>query len=281
MENKAKMDKAVLRKLQIEELNILNEVDRVCKKNKIEYFLVGGTLLGAVRNKGFIPWDDLDIAMMRKDYDRFSKIAEEALGKQYVWQTMENDDQYPGPYGKVRKKGTVCLETSAKRIKNNGIYIDVFAFDDGCRTKVGHELVKHTFTHLGRLLLVKSGYKVWKRNTGYNILKKIAYFPYVAAAKFVSHKKIVEIYNTIRKSIKPSDWVYEQGGHNAIHRYKKVWIQPLKKMEFEGRFFPIPNNVHKYLTVAYGNYMALPPKNKRYNRHGFSYLDFGDGVNRA
>ncbi len=282
MENLKYMTEKTLKRLQSEELKILKEVDRICKKSGIKYFLTGGTLLGAVRHKGFIPWDDdLDIAMMRQEYDRFSCIAETELGDQYVWQTMENDSEYPGPYGKVRIKGTVCLESSAKKIKNNGIYMDVFAVDDGYDSEIKHTILKHRLTHLGRMLFVKSGFKLWIKDGKYNIVKKLAFTPYILAANFMSHETIVRKYNYLRKKAKAGDWVYEQEGNNAAHRYKKAWIEPLKQMKFEDGVFPVPNCIHRYLKTAYGDYMVLPPENKRYNRHGFSYLDFGDGINRA
>ena len=104
------MDDVTLRKVQLELLAMLKDIDQVCSKYQIAYFLDSGTLLGAIRHQGFIPWDDdLDIGMLRSDYDRFSAIAQKELGDSYFWQTWKTESGYAYPFGKVRKRHTVYL----------------------------------------------------------------------------------------------------------------------------------------------------------------------------
>ena len=121
-----------LRELQLVELEILLEVDRVCRENGIEYFLDGGTALGAVRHGGFIPWDDdIDIGMTRENYEKFLEIAPEKLKNDYFLQTRKTDKKAPYMYAKVRKNGTVFMEWNKRNLDmHHGIYIDIFPYDN-------------------------------------------------------------------------------------------------------------------------------------------------------
>ena len=102
------MDKKTLRKVQLVQLEIAKEIARICEENKINYYLIGGTLLGAIRHKGFIPWDDdLDIGMIRSDYEKFMQIAPKCLDDKYALIDWKSDLIYPHPMGKIIKKGTI------------------------------------------------------------------------------------------------------------------------------------------------------------------------------
>ena len=120
-----------LRKLQIADLYILLEVKRICNLYNIPYFLIGGTLLGAVRHKGFIPWDDdIDIGMLREDYQKFISICSHELKPTFILQTKENDANYPNPWSKIRLLGTTRLEEGYNYESSSsniyGIDIDIF-----------------------------------------------------------------------------------------------------------------------------------------------------------
>ena len=114
------------------ELKILKEIIRICKKENIEYFLIGGSALGAIRHEGFIPWDDdIDVGMTRENYDNFLKVAEQYLGEEFYLQSPSFDRQSPYSYSKLMLKGTLFLEYAQRNLKTqSGIYVDIFPFDE-------------------------------------------------------------------------------------------------------------------------------------------------------
>lgn len=119
------MDNEILRKVQLAQLDMAKEVKRICNKYNINYFMDSGTLLGAVRHRGFIPWDDdLDFGMLREDYEKFLKIATTELDSKFFLQTWKNDDGFPYGFSKIRKKIRYMLRQLIKKhpdIKNYGL----------------------------------------------------------------------------------------------------------------------------------------------------------------
>ena len=165
------------RLLQLSELDLLIEFDRICKKYSIRYFLVGGTLLGAIRHKGFIPWDDdIDVGIMREDYELFLKVCPKELHKDYQLCNWDNDN-FPLPFSKLRIKGTQLIEESSMDTDiNKGIYIDVFVFDKVSNSKFKRSWQKIRTLMLRKILLVRCHYKVLIHQKGLKkFLGKILY----------------------------------------------------------------------------------------------------------
>lgn len=113
-------------------LEILQEIHKICVENNLTYWLEAGTLLGAVRHKGFIPWDDdSDVSMPRADYEKFLKIAQEKLPEDMFLQTQDTDKEYPLSWAKIRKNGTLLVETgeTGNEKYHHGIFVDIFPYD--------------------------------------------------------------------------------------------------------------------------------------------------------
>ena len=271
------MERDLLRKVQLTQLEILEEVVRVCDKNDIKYFLEFGTLLGAVRHKGFIPWDDdLDIGMLRSEYDKFCKIALEELHPQYFLQTWYTDKGYALPFGKIRKKGTVFVEGKSERLQENGIYIDIFPYDNTPKDLEKAKQLKHDLCELQRLMLMKCNYKPWYDDGKINWKKRIGYIFYQLQSWFMSYEKIRDKYEKLVREVEENDEVYTQNGLN-IHRFtNKSWYDETVKVSFEGEEFCAPKEWDKHLKKLYGDYHVLPPENQRENRHQIVELSFGD-----
>lgn len=258
------IDKAKLNKLHEVEQEILDEIDRICRKNKLSYQLSGGTLLGAVRHKGFIPWDDdIDITMIREDYDKFIKIAQLELKDEYFIQCYETDDCY-FPFIKIRKNNTLLDEKEISHLDcNKGIFVDIFPFEkinnpNSKVLKIKAVLIKNIW----ETILVKKGVFKTYKETRHPIFSRIL--------GIFSYNYLKNIQTALMKSanVKEGEYLCALcGGYNYkkdIHKYSEM--MPAKEIEFEKKKYYSYKNPDHYLTNLYGkNYMELPPKEKRVN----------------
>lgn len=268
------MDNETLRKVQLAQLEIAKELKRVCDENGIKYFMDSGTLLGAVRHKGFIPWDDdMDFGMLRDEYEKFVAVAPKALKEEYFLQTWDTDEGYAFSFAKIRKKDTLFIETvSQKSTAHNGVYIDIFPYDvypDGIteRKKQKREVMRYNYT-----LLMKGKVYPWLRHK--NAIKRFLgfckYVPYILLSKITSREKIKEKYQKARTMYNgtQSSAVCEMGmmdyGTMVI---PSSCFEGYISLPFEDCEFSAPIDSHLYLTHAYGDYMTLPPEDQRDNRH--------------
>ena len=271
------MEREVLQKVQPLLLEILKDVRRVCDENGIRYFLYRGTFLGAVRHKGFIPWDDdMDIAMLRQDYEKFCKIAPEKLGPDYCFQNWHTDRAYAHPFGKVRKRGTVYVEAKCRRLPENGFYIDIYPIDFGPETPTQQHALNRKLLHLYRVKLMKCQYTPWKEENRTIWKKRIGYLAYQMAALFVSQEWLVKKYEQIVLSVPESSCVYEQSALPSVPYFQRQWCENLAEYAFDDTAFQGPEAYDAFLTSLYGDYMELPPEDKRENRHQIMELSFGE-----
>lgn len=251
-------------------VEILDYVVEICEKNGLTYFLVGGTALGAYRHKGFIPWDDdLDIAMPRQDYNNLIDILRSDNNKTYLLQDEFNEDNYFLPFIKIRKKNTLFLEAIAKGLyNNNGIYIDIFPIDyvDNYKS-VGFKISLTMIRVIGYVLRFRTCQELYKEKES-----KPKFFLSKLLSLFfsrISNKRLLEIQ---RKKI------YSFKGNSnrffinfaSVYSWKKEVFNygdylPVKEIMFEGKKYKCPSNIEKYLSQVYGNFMELPPEDKRHS----------------
>ena len=144
MEIKMNLDNSQMLKLRQVELDMFKAFLSACKTLNLRYYLIGGALLGAVRHKGFIPWDDdIDIGMFREDYEKFKKKAQKFLPEYYFVQTNETEPAYPLSFIKIRDNRTTFIETSVKKFPiNHGVYIDIFPLDYYPKNKLSQFYLK-------------------------------------------------------------------------------------------------------------------------------------------
>jgi len=271
------MEKEALRKVQAIQLEMAKDIRRVCEENGIRYFLYRGTFLGAVRHKGVIPWDDdMDFGMLRPDYEKFCRIAPEKLGKEYCFQNWHTDEKYALPFGKVRKKGTLFVEAKSSRLKENGIYIDIYPLDSAPEGEAEKKKLAKQLLHLFRLKLMKSGYTPWKEEDRTIWKKRIGYLAYQAAALPLSNKKLIGLYEKLVRTVPESDTLYEQSALPIAYYFDRSWCEELRQYPYGDTTFAGPADYDAFLSCLYGDYMELPPEDKRENRHQIRQLDFGE-----
>lgn len=257
-------------------LMLAREVKRICELYQIKYFLMEGSLLGAVRHKGFIPWDDdMDIGMLRPDFEKFIKACQGELNQEkFYLQTGQNDRQYTFDFIKLRLNGTKVLEEfSASVDTHQGIYIDIFPFDNVPANLIKKYCQRKQFWFYRNLLWVKCGYgnKKRKKELKYKLARFISCF---FTNQYLKNKKkrIITSYND-----KISGYVVSGDGTYGLEKetIPRAWIESLATYQFEDDFFMGIKDYDAYLGHIYGDYMQLPPVEKR-NHHKRIYIDYGD-----
>lgn len=268
------IDVEELKKIQ---LKILNCFDSFCKENGLHYWLDYGTLLGAVRHHGYIPWDDdLDIGMLREDYEIASRLFNKNGNSEIMFMTPQNNGEYRYPFGKLVSTSTLLYEYGEDGIKT-GVYVDVFPYDncpedDEIKNKM---FKKRDF--LGRLRRLKL--PIRKEVKG---IKKVTYIVGSRIIKIFPHNWIEkEIDKNARQYEKDqSDFVCSFVDPYDLKRLKipKKLFMNFTEVQFEDAKYPAPADYHYWLSSYYGDYMKLPPANERVRHHVFEafYIEKDD-----
>lgn len=259
-----------VKKLQEVLLEMMIDIDTICKKHHIDYMLFSGSVLGAVRHKGFIPWDDdLDIAVTREDYYKLIKALDKDLPDIYTYQCFEKDKRYlvPWPAMKIRKKGTYIKEKNIllqnKCHDCDGVFIDVFILDyvnENKRNDYWNRL-------LSQLLSVPI-----------ILFENLHINPKFLKKQFINHAIRYRQKNYNSKYIGDDiTWVYQKASKPFI--YEKDQIFPTKRIIFEGKKLPVPKNSEYFLEKHYGkNFMTPPPIEKQKPGHVAYVSLLDDGI---
>ena len=270
-----------LRKIQSIERTALKILIDVCEKINVEYFLIGGTALGAVRHKGFIPWDDdIDIGMTRENYIRFLEEAPPHFPPGYSLQTPYNEYKNPYYFTKLRVDGTKFVEYCNHKLKiNHGVYIDIFPFDEVPDDDVLNEKEFTEIRRLIHLLVFRQSPGTWRPPEGiYRKVKAVIKWGLYCVLHVVPYRFLV---NLIDRKITR----HNESGQSALaclnfpirktEYIKKEDLYPLAELEFEGIKAKLPRNYEVYLTTHYGNFMQLPPEEERVGHKPY-LVDLGE-----
>ena len=249
---------STLRKAQLRMVDILVEVDKICRKHKIEYYLDWGSLLGAVRHGGFIPWDDdLDINVRWSDRSRLRKALQEELPDNLCYQDITTDFNFHMTIAKVRDKKSIFDDPSSKRMRERGMYIDIFYNEPAVPMWIKKPI---DFVYI-RCIRGVHNYsdRFIEKFLGY-----VCYPPTILA---------VWICRLWAKIVNLRHLGHQYGWKSTLYVSKDI-VYPVREIQFEKHTFFAPNNYDAYLRTLYGDYMQIPPEDKRLtHRASITFLD--------
>lgn len=271
-----------LKLIQQLELEMYHDFKSICDRYHLTYFGYAGTAIGAIRHQGFIPWDDdIDLFMPRKDYEKLNRIVAKNWSDKYYILNTKNDRNYPLATTRMCLKGTTFKEESMKDVDSPyGIFLDLYALDNCSDNELAYQLQMWSAWFWGKLLILRS---VPEPTLGFGGVKAK-----LVTAACRATNKMMDIFHISK------DWLYrKREACNRKYSKKKTKrigffcdptpniltfcnddIYPLRYLKFEDTVMPFPQKVEKFLTQMYGDFMQLPPEDKR-KTHCPYYLDFG------
>ena len=265
----------VLSHLQDVELMILKDFVKICEENNIEYYLIFGTQIGAIRHQGFIPWDDdIDIMIFREDYERFLKVMEEHPNDKYTIFDPRYDKEYCFEFGRMSLNGTYWAEYWDNQVSfKMGIHIDLFILDVLPDNKIKRWLfIQYCFivTRLHAISLLRFDNYPKIINLILNFIHALLNFIKLNPTYF--QKRIPKLFRKYEKS-DSGQFVTDLTLHERVV-FKRNDYKPPKRAKFEDSFFYIPNDDDNTLIPIYGDYMKHPTEEEQFC-HILNEIDFG------
>ncbi len=263
MLNEIELTQEQLRQMQLVQLEMLVEVDRICRKYDIKYSLDGGTLLGAVRHNGFIPWDDdIDLIMERAEYEKFYALCEKELDEErFFLQEHRTDPYYCVGYPRLRRKHTTYLRAGHEHMKyQTGIFIDIFVLDGVPDNKLIRPIHRFWCFCLRKMLWAESGKVIHDKaimRKWYKVLSLISkdwVFNRISGLSKRYSQRQTELVSHLTHPYPSRECLYGIP-RNLLNEYTEVI--------FEGSKFIAVKEYKRYLSMLYGDYMKLPPKEKQ------------------
>lgn len=257
-----------IRSLQLRLLDILMAIDAMCRKYNLKYYLVDGSLIGAVREKGFIPWDDdMDICMPREDYEKLIAHSREWLPAPYEFVCFENAPEYPLHFGKVQDASTTLIERPHLYYLG-GVYVDVFPIDGAPEGKLAQRFYDIKYKYLKKALyfLFRDPYRHGHGPSCWlPLLVRKCYTLPGLQMKIKRHMMLYDLRTSRVAAVNHND------GLGSMVDKEKVLGEPTL-IEFEGKTVMGMRDNDAYLTQLFGDYMTPPPEGKRH-QHNFHFMD--------
>lgn len=253
-----------LKKLQEIQMELIAEVDRICKKCNIRYNMVGGTMLGAIRHKGYIPWDDdADIGFLREEYEKFREACKTELDhEKFYMQDLRDTKGYRWGYGKLRRRGTEFIRLNQEKMPYGmGISIDLMPFDnvpDGALAKRWHFLRCYIYRKFFWSRIGKDTAKHWWQRLVFRLMDLVT-MEYLVA----NFSSFIEQCRQYGKTELVRILTFPTPKGEGFFGYERRWYEELAEYPFEQMNLPGAEDYDGYLKVKYGSYMELPPENKR------------------
>lgn len=278
------MDREDIRKYQLAQLALLKQVDSICNKLQLKYYLVYGTLIGAVRHNGFIPWDaDVDVALFRDDYEKLKEFFCKQPIENLFYQHYETDANHILPHAVLRIEGTHVIynyqRSSRYKSKHDGIYIDIFPIDNLTNDEKLRKTQARKYILCRRIIELKAA-PIYGDKT--SIIKKVtkAFVSIILSPisfRYLNEKadNYMKMYNN-----EESEYVVIFTNPRNLERYSfpKEYFGTPKEVLFEGELFPAPQDTNAFLSIHYGDYMKLPPETERwgYLDEAIDHVEYGN-----